>query len=229
MEKIVIFIIELIGTVAFAWSGAMTGIKKGMDIFGVSILGLVTAVGGGVIRDLILGITPPTTFTNPVYALTAIAVAMIAFLPFIRRFLLRHQRAYERSVLVMDSLGLGIFTAVGVNVANMNADFNFFLFLFVGVITGVGGGVLRDVMSKHRPYIFVKHFYACASIIGAVVTIILVRYIGNMTAMLIGGAVVVILRLLAAHFRWSLPKAHDLSEEEVAALTQKNEKEQKQS
>ena len=85
---------ELIGTIAFAASGAMVGFSKKMDIFGVAVLGLVTAVGGGVIRDIVLGLTPPATFQNPVYALVAIFVSLILFVPAVRRFLFKNQGIY---------------------------------------------------------------------------------------------------------------------------------------
>ncbi len=210
MTETVIFILEIIGTVAFAWSGAITGIKKEMDIFGVMILGTVTAVGGGIIRDLILGKTPPTTFINPVYALVAMAVSLITFIPFVRRQFLMHQKRNEISMLVMDSLGLGIFTAVGIGVAYEITSFNIMLFAFVGVITGVGGGMLRDIMAGQTPYIFVKHFYACASLIGALLITAIIPFCGITPAMLIGAAVIIILRFLAAYYRWSLPVAKDL-------------------
>ena len=107
-----VLIFEILGTIAFALSGAMTGLKKEMDIFGVAILGLTTAVGGGILRDLVLGITPPTTFQKPVYALVAIVVSILAFLPGIRRQLTRRQAVYEKILLLMDSIGLGVFTVV---------------------------------------------------------------------------------------------------------------------
>lgn len=210
MTETVIFILEIIGTIAFAWSGAITGIKKEMDIFGVAILGTVTAVGGGIIRDLILGKTPPTTFLHPVYALVAVAVSIIAFIPFVRREFLKHKKRNDLFMLVMDSLGLGIFTVVGIGVAYEIAAFNIMLFAFVGMITGVGGGMLRDMMAGQTPYIFVKHFYACASLIGALLTIAIIPFCGITPAMLIGAAVIIILRFLAAYYRWSLPRAHDL-------------------
>lgn len=215
MTETVIFILEIIGTIAFAWSGAIVGIKKEMDIFGVVILGTVTAVGGGVIRDLILGKTPPNTFLNPVYALVAIAVSLITFLPIVRREFLKHKKRNDIFMLIMDSLGLGIFTAVGIGVAHETAEYNILLFAFVGMITGVGGGVLRDMMAGQTPYIFVKHFYACASLIGALLTIALIPLLGITPAMLIGTALVILLRFLAAYFRWSLPRAVDLLKKET--------------
>ena len=151
-----IFILELIGTIAFAASGAITGLSKKMDIFGVATLGVVTSVGGGVIRDLILGLTPPATFSKPVYALVAIAVSIIIFIPAVRRILFKQQAVYDQAMLFMDSLGLGIFTVVGIQVAyTADASHNIFLLIFVGMITGIGGGVLRDVLAGNTPYIFV--------------------------------------------------------------------------
>ena len=100
-----ILIVELIGTMAFAASGAMTGIKKNMDIFGVCILALTTAVGGGVIRDLTLGITPPVMFCQPVYALVAMGVSALVFLPAVRHLLAVESRAYELVMLWLDSIG----------------------------------------------------------------------------------------------------------------------------
>ncbi len=201
-----IFILELIGTVAFAISGAMTALKKNMDIFGVAILGLTTAVGGGALRDILLGITPPVMFREPVYALLAIFVSVVVFIPSVRRLLTRRQSLYERMMLVMDSIGLGIFTVVGINTAyGVSDDFNLFLLIFVGTVTGVGGGVLRDVLAGNTPYIFVKHIYACASIVGAILCAALRASLGEAASVIIGASAVIIIRLLAAHYKWSLP------------------------
>ena len=201
-----IFMLELIGTVAFAISGAMTALKKNMDIFGVAILGLTTAVGGGALRDVLLGITPPVMFREPVYALLAIFVSVVVFIPSVRRLLTRRQSLYERMMLVMDSIGLGIFTVVGINTAyGVSDDFNLFLLIFVGTVTGVGGGVLRDVLAGNTPYIFVKHIYACASIVGAILCAALRAPLGEAASVIIGASAVIIIRLLAAHYKWSLP------------------------
>ncbi len=203
-----ILALELLGTLAFAASGAMTGIKKNMDIFGVMILGLVTAVGGGIIRDLVLGSTPPATFQNPVYSTTALITAMIIFLPFVRKLLSRYHKAYDRLMFAMDTVGLGVFTVIGVRAAfAISGDYGLFLMTFVGVITGVGGGVLRDVLAGNTPYIFVKHIYACASLAGALITTLLWRVLPSLWAMALGLILVVLIRILSAHFRWSLPKA----------------------
>jgi uncharacterized membrane protein YeiH len=201
-------VLEIIGTVAFAISGAITGLKKQMDIFGVAILGLTTAVGGGVIRDLILGVTPPITFQNPLYAFIAIGTAIIVFIPVVHRWMMHKARIYERILIYMDALGLGIFTVVGIRAAfEVSDDFNKFLLIFVGVVTGVGGGIMRDILAGNTPFIFIRHVYAVASLIGAVVCVILWTVTGNMYAMLTGMTVIVVIRLLSFHFKWNLPRA----------------------
>lgn len=208
MSEILLLIFEIIGTVAFSISGAMLGVKKGMDIFGIIILGLTTAVGGGVIRDIILGINPPITFLDPIYAIIAILTAAVIFLPSVQKIFLKQPHYYDLAMLTMDSVGLGVFTVVGIQTAYvMTPEHNLFLLIFVGVVTGVGGGVLRDIMAGDRPYIFVKHFYATASLIGAAITSIAWLYFGQAISMIAGTLVIITLRLCAAKFRWSLPKA----------------------
>lgn len=208
MLQTLLLIFELLGTVAFAISGALIAISKKMDIFGVVILGLITAVGGGVIRDLVLGNTPPETFKNPIYGVVAISVSIIVFVPFFRKTLLKNQRVFDLILLIMDSLGLAVFTVVGIETAATYLDgFNVYLLLFVGVITGVGGGVMRDTLAGNTPYIFVKHFYATASLIGSAVTIGLWNFAGTVYSMIAGASVIFALRMCAAHFHWKLPKA----------------------
>lgn len=203
-----ILLIDLLGTVAFAASGALIGLRKEMDLFGVCILGLTTAVGGGVVRDLILGLTPPMAFRDPTAAVTALVTAAAFFSRRMRRFLTRGQALYDRVLFWMDTLGLGAFTVIGVQLAfTRSLEPTFFLLVFVGVVTGVGGGVLRDLLAQEVPYIFVKHIYACASLAGAVVCAGLWRWAGSVAAMLSGIGAVVLIRVLAAHYRWNLPRA----------------------
>ncbi len=202
-----ILILELIGTVAFAISGAMTAMKKEMDIFGVCVLGVITACGGGVIRDVILGITPPNTFRDPVYGITATMTSVIIFLPYVRKMLFRHKKIYDKVLLYMDTVGLGIFTVIGARTALiMPEEYGIFLLIFVGVITGVGGGILRDVLAGDRPYVFVKHIYACASIAGAFVCSILWDLSASF-ALAAGVFVVILIRYFAVKYDINLPKA----------------------
>lgn len=208
MERF-LFLFEMLGTVAFAASGALLGIHKGMDLFGVCILGLTTACGGGMLRDVLLGNTPPAAFRNPAASAVAIGVSLLLFLSGARRLLMANQRRHDLAMLLMDSAGLGIFTVMGVRVAwHCVAAPSLYLLVFVGVITGVGGGLLRDVMAGDMPYIFVKHVYACASLAGAVLCALL-RPAGELPAMLAGAALVFAIRCLSARYRWNLPRTHD--------------------
>lgn len=202
------FILEMIGTVAFAFSGAMVAVNKKMDIFGVAILGMTTAVGGGIVRDLILDVAPPAAFRMPVYAVTAIAVSILAFSRSVRAMIHNREKAADEVMLLMDSVGLGVFTVVGIEKAfELYPEKNIFLALFVGVVTGVGGGVMRDLFAGDQPSIFVKHFYATASIIGAIVCVGLWHVAGSELALAVGAITVTVLRLLAARYHWNLPKA----------------------
>ena len=209
-SNLIIYIFEMIGTVAFASSGALVGIRKNMDIFGVNVLGITTAVGGGCIRDIILGITPPKMFQNFSYVGAPVLISCILFTIFyLNQELLssRFLETYERVMISLDAIGLGVFTVMGIRTA-IEASFenNLFLLIFVGAVTGIGGGMLRDVMAGMTPFVFVKHVYAIASILGAVCYIILRLYIRDTISLFLGAAVVIIIRLLAAHFRWNLPR-----------------------
>ena len=202
-----VFFLELIGTVAFAISGAVVGIQKKMDIFGVAILAMTTAVGGGIIRDVILNITPPAAFRNPVFTLSSIGIGIIVFVIYRHHFELQKHAIYDVLLRIMDAIGLSLFTVIGVETAYIHvADANAYLAIFVGVLTGVGGGILRDVLAGNTPYVFVKHFYACASLIGAVVCAVCWSWLGSLPSMLIGAGLIMVLRNMAVHYRWSLPK-----------------------
>ena len=200
---------ELAGTIAFAASGGMVGIHCRMDIFGVCVLGVMTAVGGGMTRDVILG-NVPGALVKPVYVLAAVITALFVFtVLYFRKNVLqgRFGIVYDRIMLVMDSLGLGIFTVMGV-MTGINEGYgeNAFLLTVLGTLTGVGGGLLRDMMAGQPPYIFVKHIYACASVVGAVSCVWIYRIFGQLPAMVISSLLVVVIRFLAAHYRWNLPR-----------------------
>lgn len=205
-----VFVMDVIGTVAFAISGAVVAIRKRMDIFGVCILALATATGGGAIRDLLIGKTPPMMFRNPIYVLISVVTACIVFLfmYFQKKEQGKRMAAfYEKVLFLCDSLGLAAFTVDGVHAGMLFAGYkNLFLVVFLGVITGVGGGILRDVFAQELPMIFVKQVYACASILGGIATGVLWSLIGQNNAMMAGFVVTLLVRVFAAHFRWDLPK-----------------------
>lgn len=204
-----IFILELIGTVAFASSGAMIAIEKKMDIFGVNVLGATTAVGGGIMRDIILGLTPPGAFSHPVYVLVAALTSTILFVIAYAKPTAFESRVktdyYDKLMFWCDTAGLGIFTVVGIQAAvRAVGGENVFFFVFIGTLTGVGGGVLRDIMAGETPYILVKHIYACAAIAGGIVCVVGRTAFGKAYGTILGLAATVLLRFLAAHFRWNL-------------------------
>ena len=205
-----LFLFDLIGTIAFAISGAFVGIRKGMDIFGVNVLAVTTACGGGLMRDLIIGSIPPQMFCNPFFVMVAIVVANVVFL---LMYLHRHMPRkvaplYDKLLFWFDSLGLAAFTVDGVMAGiAMGYGDNEFLICFLGFMTAVGGGALRDVLAGQTPDIFRKHVYAVAAIAGAVLMVALLRLFGSEQIAMLGGFLLVpVLRFLAAHFRWNLPK-----------------------
>lgn len=208
------YIAEIIGTIAFASSGTMVAIRKGMDIFGIVVLAIITAVGGGIIRDITLGITPPMAFRNNSYTVVSIVTALVLILFLSKKLKFLRLNKVNRSFMikytqvasVLDAIGLGLFTVSGVSVAMVRGySENPFLMIFVGVITGCGGGVLRDLLSDTIPIIFTKNtIYAVASLLGALVFIVLRPYGANLS-FLLGAITTVVIRLLSIKYRWSLP------------------------
>lgn len=210
MDVSFMILMDVIGTIAFAISGAMTAARKGMDIFGVNILAVTTAVGGGAIRDILLGNTPPIMFRNPMYVLIAVITANIVFgtLYFHKIHVGKTvQHAYEMALFWFDTLGLASFTVNGA-IIGIKAPVNTTLFLevFLGVITGVGGGLLRDVMAQEMPAIFVKHVYAVASLSGALFVGIFWEILPKNIVMMGGFIIVVCLRFFAKKYNWNLPR-----------------------
>lgn len=204
------FLAELVGTVAFALSGALKAIQKNLDIFGVCFLALFTALGGGVVRDLLLGRTPPRLFESEGYILLSIGVALLIF-ALVRCF---HPKLDfglwgDRIFNFCDALGLGIFTVIGTqSAAEAGLEDKLFLSIFLGMTTGIGGGVLRDLMCCEIPAVLRKHIYAVAAICGSVVYYVLTAAgLNAAPATLSGVTAVVTLRLLARHYQWNLPKA----------------------
>ena len=202
------FITELIGTVAFAISGAMIAIERKLDLFGVLFLGATTAIGGGIVRDLLLGQIPPRAFLNYVYMLTAVISAAVIFLLSYLNTTVDNPRPLLNDGLLnfFDAAGLGIFSVIGVQ-HTINAGFgdNVFFCVFLGMLTGVGGGMLRDVMSQTTPAVLRKHIYALASIAGALCYYYLHPYHDGL-AILVTTVLVIVIRLLASHYKWTLPR-----------------------
>lgn len=190
---------EIIGTIAFAISGALTGVKNRLDIFGIIFLSITTAVGGGIFRDIIIGSIPPTAFFDPTFCVISIITALVVFI------LYEGINKLEKTIMVSDALGLGVFTAIGCRTAIIHGASNAFFVITMGLITGIGGGILRDVFVKDVPFVFKKDIYAIASIIGALCFYFFYRYLPNIISLYICFAVVFVIRILAIVFKINLP------------------------
>ena len=201
---------EYIGTVAFAVSGALLAIQKKLDIFGVVFLAAVTALGGGIFRDLLLGNLPPNAFRDYSYLTVAVVTALVTFLAvwLFRKHFREWVMALEKINNVFDAIGLAAFSIVGAQVAiGMGMGENLFLCVFLGMTTGIGGGIFRDVLIREVPAVFRKHIYGMASIVGCLVYLVLLRVGAEETfAVLTGSGVIVLIRMLATIFRWNLPR-----------------------
>ena len=154
--------LDIIGTIAFAISGAVLSMQKRFYLFGVLFISCIPATGGGILRDVLLGNTPPAALAHPSNTVLALAVGALTFL-----LAGRIARRRERLFLYSDALGLGVFTAIGASKALLVPDHNLLLAVATGLLTGVGGGMLRDIMAKPVPFVLRKEVYATACVVGA--------------------------------------------------------------
>jgi len=203
------FVLEIIGIVAFAISGAMKAVDKRSDIFGVLFLGSVTALGGGVTRDLLLGNTPPTMFLHYEYLFFAIISSLCVFV-----FVYRNAQSYysrvgliEQINNIFDAIGLGVFTVSGINTAiALGYGDNAFFVIFLGMTTGIGGGMIRDILVNEMPFVLRKRIYAVASLIGGTLYYLLQLADLHVLAIVFGAGSIFVIRVLATIFRWNLPR-----------------------
>lgn len=197
----VLYVLDLIGTAAFAASGAWVAIRCRMDLFGVLVLGLVTAVGGGTLRDLLVGDLPPFSLQDETYLYIAIVAALVVF-ACRNRF-----QAVERPLLILDAVGLGTFAVIGTTKA-LDFQLGFLGASLMGVMTCTAGGVIRDVLANQVPLILRKEVYASACLAGSVLLVALEHFgAPRPTAVLLAAATVIVLRLLAIQYNWSLPRS----------------------
>ena len=206
-----IFVMDLVGTVAFAAAGAMVAIKRNADLFGVLLCGLLTAQGGGAMRDLILGNHPPRMFQNTTDLWVALATATVVFwaVRLLREKVMDQEKTFDAVLNIMDALGLAVFTVNGMNVAlEFGGWDNGVLTVTMGMMTGIGGGILRDVILARMPTVLRKQFYATASLIGGLLYwVFLTGGLRNVPSILISMLTIFVLRMLATRYRWNLPKA----------------------
>ena len=203
----VLFVLELIGAAAFAVSGAMAAIEKRADIFGVLFLAVTTALGGGVIRDVLIGRIPPVMFVSYWYLLISVAAALAVFIDaYLRSEKYKlHLDKLDAVNNIFDAIGLAVFTVSGMNAAMPVSD-NIILVLFVGMCTGVGGGMLRDVMTNTMPKVLRKRVYAVASLLGGGLYYAMYALgVNQIVSLGCGMLLIFALRLFATIYKWNLP------------------------
>lgn len=218
LSESVFYILELTGTIAFAVSGAMVAVERRLDVFGVVFLGMITAVGGGMIRDMLIGCFPPTAFIRMEYVLIAcgvsLAVFMIAY--FARRTYFEKAGRIDDINNIFDAVGLGAFAVSGTRIGIVYGfGENAFLCVFLGLLTAIGGGLLRDIISRSVPFVLRKRVYAVAALAGSI-TYYLLSLCTKLDAVAIFAGLVLtcLIRILATVYRWDLPVALPVEEAE---------------
>jgi uncharacterized membrane protein YeiH len=192
---------ELLGIAVFAASGASAAVGKRLDLFGVVVIGALCALGGGALRDILID-AKPLALTDWRYPLVAVIASLVVF---------RFHPALSRmrpTMLVLDAAGLALFTVVG-TLKGLDYGFAVYAACIVGVLSGIGGGILRDVLVQEIPAVLREDFYAMAAVVGSVIVAVGARWesqIGHWTLMLIAIATIFVVRMVAIRYRWEAPK-----------------------
>jgi uncharacterized membrane protein YeiH len=196
-----IYVLDLFGTMAFAVTGAFKAIEHKADIVGIIILATITGVAGGTIRDVILGKALPNSLIDPFYVIITVTSAIIIFL--LHSKMKKHWNVF----LKFDAIGLGVFTVIGATFAYNMFGMNFLVIVLSGMLTAIGGGILRDVFVSQTPIVFVKELYASASFLGAAAFYLVILLTNDVYAGTISGLLLATgLRIVAMKYNWNLPK-----------------------
>lgn len=202
-------IIDLLGTIAFAISGALAAFSKKLDPFGIIIIAFVTAAGGGTLRDVLIGVRPVSWMLNMDLVYTILICVLVTFI--FRKWL----QKLRKTLFLFDTIGIGLYTVVGIEMG-ITAGLHPVICITLGCVTACFGGVIRDILVNEIPVIFRKNIYATACIAGGVIYFILIRFtILTNWAFVISGASVILIRFFAVLFKWNLP---DLYKEQEAQL-----------
>ncbi|MET0199072.1 MAG: trimeric intracellular cation channel family protein [Rhodococcus fascians] len=197
-------VLGYVGIVAFAASGALIGVRKRLDLFGVCVVGITTGIGGGIIRDVLLGIHPPTSLDQWPNVTVALATSLVVFVahPVMNRI--------WRGVLLFDAFGMGLFAATGATVA-LAAGGSSLSACLIGATTAVAGGVIRDVLVNEVPLLLRRDLYAVPALLGStVVAIVEGSGLPDNVGLVAGTILATGLRVLALWRRWNLPIARRL-------------------
>ncbi|MDA3146340.1 TRIC cation channel family protein [Leucobacter sp. UCMA 4100] len=199
-SEIVFEALWIFGILAFAISGGLVGVRRNLDLLGILVVGTATGIGGGIIRDLIIGVQPPVAFVHWPYWGTAIAGSLFVF--FFHPGLARIRRAE----IISDAFGLGVFAAYGAAVG-VTEGFDPLTSVFIGTVAAIGGGVIRDVLVNDIPGVLTRELYAVSAILGATVAMTITWFTGYLvTASVVGGILATGLRLTSYKMGWHLPK-----------------------
>jgi uncharacterized membrane protein YeiH len=192
--------LDLFGTMAFAVTGAIKAVEHKLDIFGVIFLAAITGLAGGIIRDVVLGKIPPSGISEISFASIAIVTAIAVF------FLYHRIKSQMGLFLTFDAVGLGVFTIIGATIALNIYGFNVLLMVFAGMITAIGGGIIRDALVNETPLVFRKELYASISFVGVLLYILLLYEGINLEiASIVCIIFITVFRIMAIHYRWNLP------------------------
>jgi len=195
-------ILNLIGTFAFGLTGGILAVRKKMDLFGVLVLSVATGLGGGVMRDIILGHTPPTTLVDWRYLAAAGIAGLLVFFDF------RQIVKWSRFVTAFDAAGLAIFTVTGTSIA-LVAQLNPVPATLLGMLTGIGGGALRDILAAEVPLVLRSEIYAVASLLGAIIiTLAYQAGVLGTAAEILAALATFVLRMVSVWRGWKIPIAH---------------------
>lgn len=205
MQDKVMLVLDLFGTAIFALTGAVVGVRRKFDIFGVAVLGCCVGVGGGMIRDCIIGATPVAALRNEWYLIICVAVALVTYAS------VKYWFHWRGIIQIADALGLGVFTAIGA-IKGDACHLGVAGIMLCGVLTAIGGGMIRDVLSGTIPVVLRSDFYATASLLGGGLYCALAHFrLPPFSCFVIVGAFVTTLRLLAIRLHIQLPASGYLS------------------
>ncbi|KUF38274.1 trimeric intracellular cation channel family protein [Myroides marinus] len=196
------YILDLLGTLAFAISGALAGRERRLDLFGMTILAFATAIGGGTIRDMMIGWTPVMWLTNLSYFYVTLLGVVMAIVFYKKFNFLRY------SLFLFDTIGIAVFTLIGIE-KGMKVGLHPVICVTLGTITACFGGVIRDILANKIPLIFKQEIYATACILGGLVYYLLNYFELSKDILYIGTAgIIILIRVLAVKYKWSLPFAN---------------------
>lgn len=224
--EIFLIIIQAVGAVSFTVSATIYAIHKRADVIGALIFSLLTCFGGGFIRDLAIGNVPPNILSDKaliiIAAISSVVCIICYHLGFIKR-VARYADRHQHSFIIefTDALGLASFVVSGLEIALENGKTGFVLLVFCGCITGVGGGILRDICSATIPAVFRKHIYLIPVIIASCFFVLTYKHIGEVAATIITMSIVIVIRMLAFKFKWNLPIPKYENEEEKQKVSDK--------